>query len=105
MTSSVEGPAANPQDPFGLLPPAARQEAVELLAVAEERRKYLASLGSTPADAFRVLMTADFVLRNGLPDQKMAVMLQLLKDYDIDLGALQDAKAAGRISTQPIYCQ
>ena len=101
----TEGPATDHQDPFGSLPPMARQEAVELYAVAEERRGYLALLGSTPVFAFRVLIAADFVLRNGSPDQKVRIMLQLLKDYDIDLGALQDAKEAGRVSPRPVYCQ
>jgi hypothetical protein len=106
MTNTTEGPATDRQDPFGSLTPMARQEAVELCAAAEERRRYLATLGSTPVAAFRVLITADFVLRNGLPDQKISVMLQLLKDYDIDLGALQDAKGAGHTRIQsPIYCQ
>ena len=93
------------QDLFLSLGAPARREALELLSVAEERRSYLARLGTTPVDAFRVLVAADFMLRNGSPDQKLAVILQLLSDYDIDLDGLRDAIETGSAPDRPVNRQ
>ena len=100
----TKGPATDRELFFSLAPPA-RREALELLSVAEERRNYLTLLGATPAGAFRVLMAADNMLRNGSPDQKVRIILQFLKDYDIDFDDLQDAKEGGPVTPQPIFCQ
>lgn len=90
---------------FFSLGASARREALELLSIAEERRSYLARLGTTPTDAFRVLVAADFMLRNGSPDQKLAVILQLLLDYSIDLEELQEALESGDAPAHPVNRQ
>ena len=97
-------PATDRELFFSLAPPA-RREALELLSVAEERRNYLTLLGATPAGAFRVLLAADFTLRNGSPDQKIAVILQLLRDYEIDPDDLQDALETGGAPVRPVNHQ
>ncbi len=100
----IKGPATDRELFFSLAPPA-RRDALELLSVAEERRNYLALLGATPAGAFKVLLAADFTLRNGSPDQKIAIMLQLFKDYKIDPDDFQDALETGGAPVRPINRQ
>ena len=97
--------AATDRELFFSLAPLARREALELLSVAEERRNYLAFLGATPVGAFQVLLSADFMLRNGSPDQKIAIILQLLKDYNIDIEGLQGGIKIGHVPARPVNRQ
>lgn len=113
QSASIVAPLKAPQpnrpatdrDIFFSLAPSARREALELLFIAEERRNYLALSGATPAGAFRVLLAADYMLQNGSPDQKIAIMLQLLKDYKIDPDDFQDALEIGDAPVRPVNRQ
>ena len=90
---------------FCSLPAPERGEVLNLLTVAAESRGYLAGLGVTPANAFRVLLASDYVLRNGSPDQKIGAILALVKDYEIDPDDLQDALENGYPPVRPINYQ
>ena len=90
---------------FSALSAPARGDALELLSVADERRDYLTYLGTAPAWVFRVLLAADYMLRNGSPDQKIAVILRFLSDYDIDVEGLKEAMENGCVPARPVNYQ
>ncbi len=100
----TKGPATE-RELFSAMTPAAQQQALELFFVAAEREDYFNLLNITPTRAFQVLLAADFTLRNGSPDQKIEIILQFLKEYDIDLEGLRDAIEAGHAPTRPINRQ
>ena len=100
----TEGPATE-RELFFSMTPAARRQALELFFVAAEREDYFNFLGTTPTNVFQVLLAADFTLRNGSPDQKIEIMLQFLKDYDIDVEGLRDAIEAGHAPDRPVNRQ
>ena len=100
----TKGPATE-RELFSAMTPAARQQALELFSVANERQNYFNFLGVTPPYVFRILLAADFTLRNGSPDKKIEIILQFLKDYDIDVEGLMDAIEAGRAPGRPVNCQ
>lgn len=100
----TKGPATE-RELFSAMTPAARRQALELFFVADERRDYFNFLGTTPTNVFQVLLAADFTLRNGSPDQKIAIILQLLKDYDIDVEGLRDAIETGHVPSRPVNRQ
>ena len=96
---------ATDRDIFFSLTPAARRQALELFFVAAERRGYFDFLGAAPTDVFQALLAADYMLRNGSPDQKIAVILQFLRDYDIDVEGLRDAIETGHVPARPVNLQ
>ena len=100
----TKGPATE-RELISAMTPAAQRQALELFFVAAEQEDYLNLLNVTPARAFQVLLAADFTLRNGSPDKKIEIILQILKDYDIDLEGLQDAIEAGHAPTRPVNLQ
>ena len=53
-------------------------------------RPYLASLGVTPGQAAQRLLSVEYRLRNGTPEQKTQMLAQLAKDYGIAVSEMAD---------------
>lgn len=53
--------------------------------VTNKHGQYLQSLGMSPDQAFDTLLTAEYTLRHGSPQQKMQMIQQLSRDYNIPL--------------------
>jgi len=74
---------------------AARQDDLftPLRQAVEKAKPYLDSLGATPEQAFQVLLSADYTLRHGTPEQKAAAVRRILEDYKIALPAQAESDA------------
>ena len=69
-------------------------------AVVEPYKPYLASLNVTPERAFQTLIAADYRLRNGTPEQKVQIAVQLARDYGIDLSELSEQSEDDAVSPE-----
>jgi hypothetical protein len=61
------------------------QAIAPLRKTTEQWAPYLNAIGHTPEQAFQTLLTAEYTLRNGTPEQKQATFRQMAKDYGITL--------------------
>lgn len=57
----------------------------------EKWQPYLSQLDVPPAQAFDVLIQAEYNLRHGSPDQKMQAFMKLANDYGVDVGQIAAA--------------
>lgn len=62
------------------------QEIAPLRKSVEQWQPYLQQLGATPEQAFQALISAEYTLRQGTPEQKQQALQQLAQDYGITLG-------------------
>ncbi len=81
------------------------QEVAPFRKAIEPWQPYLQSLNVKPEDAFNMLMSAQYQLQTGSPEQKREALLKIAKDYGISLeGAKpangQDAQHDGVFSTE-----
>ncbi len=77
-----------------------RKAAETFSAVVEPYQAYLASMNTTPERAFQVLISADYQLRNGTPEQKVKIAAQLVRDYGIDLTELSELSEDEQVSPE-----
>lgn len=78
-----------------------RSKAVDAFqAAVQPYQPYFASLGTTPEQAFHVLLATEYKLRMGAPDEKLKVFAQLAKTYGIDPVDLSDVSEADPVSPE-----
>lgn len=73
-----------------------RQEVEQFRQVAAPYMARMSSMGVQPAQAFESLLKADYVLSSSPKEQRAAYMAQLIKQYDIDIVALDKAIVGGQ---------
>lgn len=78
----------------------ARKAVDAFQAAVQPYQPYFASLGTTPEQAFHVLLATEYQLRTGAPDQKLKVFAQLAKTYGIDPVDLSDVSEADPVSPE-----
>ena len=76
--------------------------AEETRPIFEQWQPYLNQLGTTPSQAFKALIQAEYTLRHGSPQSKQQALSKMAADYGIPLAQPSETQQADT-SSQPIY--
>ena len=76
--------------------------AEETRPIFEQWQPYLNQLGTTPHQAFKALIQAEYTLRHGSPQHKQQALAKMAQDYGIPLAQPSETQPADT-SAQPIY--
>ena len=76
--------------------------AEETKPIFEQWQPYLNQLGTTPSQAFKALIQAEYTLRHGSPQHKQQALSKMAADYGIPLAQASETQQADN-SAQPIY--
>jgi transcriptional regulator with XRE-family HTH domain len=76
--------------------------AEETRPIFEQWQPYLNQLGTTPHQAFKALIQAEYTLRHGSPQHKQQALAKMAQDYGIPLAQPSETQQADT-SSQPIY--
>jgi hypothetical protein len=76
--------------------------AEETKPIFEQWQPYLNQLGTTPSQAFKALIQAEYTLRHGSPQSKQQALSKMAADYGIPLTQTSETQQADT-SSQPIY--
>ena len=76
--------------------------AEETRPIFEQWQPYLNQLGTTPSQAFKALIQAEYTLRHGSPQSKQQALSKMAADYGIPLVQPSETQQADT-SSQPIY--
>ena len=76
--------------------------AEETKPIFEQWQPYLNQLGTTPSQAFKALIQAEYTLRHGSPQNKQQALSKMAADYGIPLAQPSETQQADT-SSQPIY--
>jgi hypothetical protein len=76
--------------------------AEETRPIFEQWQPYLNQLGTTPHQAFKALIQAEYTLRHGSPQHKQQALAKMAQDYGIPLAQPSETQPADN-SAQPIY--
>ena len=77
-----------------------RKTAEDFAAVVKPYEAYMASLGVHPLKVTQVLLAAEHTLRTGTPQQKIKILAQFAKDYDVNLDELSDQTEGEPVSPE-----
>ena len=76
--------------------------AEETRPIFEQWQPYLKQLGTTPHQAFKALIQAEYTLRHGSPQNKQLALSKMAADYGIPLAQASETQQVDN-SAQPIY--